>query len=73
MDIERWTCVISVLLAFSGLREMRPVRGRKLIGFPTFCDERDSAGLPPDKVLDADTDVGTIWVDKDELPLEHQL
>jgi hypothetical protein len=27
-------------------------------------DERDGAGLPPDKVLVADTDVGTIWVDK---------
>jgi len=27
-------------------------------------DERDGAGLPPDKVLEADTDVGTIWVDE---------
>jgi hypothetical protein len=27
-------------------------------------DERDGTGLPPDKVLEADTDVGTIWVDK---------
>jgi hypothetical protein len=27
-------------------------------------DERNGTGLPPDKVLEADTDVGTIWVDK---------
>jgi hypothetical protein len=43
---------------------MRLVRGRKLIGFPTLRDERDGTGLPPDKVLEADTDVGTIWVDE---------